>query len=113
MSYVKRNKEGKITAISLNKDEGFTEKVDPKAEEYLNFINTDLDASGTVRQALHKSDTDIARVTEDLINLLMEKQVILFTELPSVVQEKLLNREQLRKSLRAQEPSIIDDAGSI
>lgn len=113
MSYVKRDSQGQICAISLTSDEGFEEKVDPHSEEYLDFLNKEMGEIDSARQALNKSDAEIARVTEDLIYLLMEKQVILFTELPSAVQEKLLNREKLRESLRAAEPTIIDDEGSI
>jgi hypothetical protein len=112
MSYVKRDENGKIIAVSVKQSEGFEEKADIHSEEYVNFISSDLDLKD-VKLALEKSDAEIARVTEDLIHLLMDKQLILFTELPRAVQEKLLNREKLRQSLRTQEPSIIDDAGSI
>ena len=50
-------------------------------------------------QALKDSDSEIARVTEDLIHLLVQKNVILFTELPEEVQAKLLSRKQLRHRL--------------
>lgn len=113
MSYVKRDKNGKIIAISLTKDLGFDEELNTQSDEFMDFIHTDLNSSTAVKGALQKSDQSIARVTEDLIHLLIKKQVILFTELPPIVQEKLLDREKLRSSLRAEEPSIVDDAGSI
>ena len=59
--------------------------------------------------ALQSSDADIARVTEDLIYLLIQKNIILFTELPEVVQTKLLSREQLRGELGQQVISPLSD----
>jgi len=52
-----------------------------------------------VYDALYRSDLEVARVTEDLIYLLIQKNVILFTELPDIVQKKLLSREHLRDKL--------------
>ena len=68
--------------------------------------------SETVKSALADSDRDLARATEDLIQLLIEKNLILFTELPEAVQQKLLNRERLRSSLQ-QADSFLDDEGLI
>jgi len=62
-----------------------------------------------VYDALHRSDLEVARVTEDLINLLIQKNVILFTELPDVVQKKLLSREHLRDKLSGSGASLISE----
>jgi hypothetical protein len=40
------------------------------------------------------------RVLEDVIDLLVEKGVFRFTDLPAPAQEKLLSRRSLRSSLR-------------
>ncbi len=48
---------------------------------------------------LSESDADLARVTEDLVNLLVQKGVILFTDLPPAAQAKLLARQQTRVNL--------------
>jgi len=66
-----------------------------------------------VYQALQKSDADIARVTEDLIYLLVQKNIILFTELPEVVQTKLLSREKLRDELSGRVVSPLSDDETI
>ena len=66
-----------------------------------------------VHDALQRSDTDIARVTEDLIYLLVQKNIILFTELPDVVQAKLLSREKLRDKLSAQTVPLLSDDETI
>jgi len=61
--------------------------------------STEEQQKQAVFEALHRSDLEVARVTEDLIYLLIQKNVILFTELPDIVQEKLLSREYLRDKL--------------
>lgn len=62
---------------------------------------------------LNTSDAQMARVTEDLISLLINKNIILFTDLPSSVQEKLLHRESLREQLREPVISIVSDADTL
>lgn len=51
-------------------------------------------------QALQQSDLDMIRVLDDLIELLIDKGVIQFTELPAQAQDKLLKRTQLRRGRR-------------
>jgi hypothetical protein len=51
-------------------------------------------------QALSESDTAIARVLEDLIDILITRGVIQFTDLPEAAQDKLLNRRQTRAMLK-------------
>jgi hypothetical protein len=50
------------------------------------------------RSTLKQSDADVVRVLNDLIELLIDKGVIQFTELPLEAQQKLLNRSQLRQN---------------
>lgn len=52
-----------------------------------------------VKRSLTLTDIDMVRVTEDLIDLLIAKQVFTFTELPKAVQDKLGARKQLRKDI--------------
>ena len=55
-------------------------------------------------QVLHEApgavtilDRDFIRAIEDVIELLMAKNLILFTDLPAKVQEKLLRRREVRQ----------------
>ena len=48
---------------------------------------------------LSATDADLARITEDLINVLVQKGVILFTDLPPAAQAKLLARRQTRAAV--------------
>jgi hypothetical protein len=50
-------------------------------------------------QALAESDAGLARVTEDLIDILITRGVIQFTDFPPAAQSKLLQRRQTRATL--------------
>lgn len=63
--------------------------------------------------ALVESDADLARVTEDLIGVLVKKGTILFTDLPEIVQTKLLEREKLRHQLDDSNVSFLSEDETI
>jgi len=71
------------------------------------------DKDKPIRQALANSDAEFARVTEDLIHLLIQKNIIMFTELPEAVQSKILKREELRSQLSVEGGSFMDDSESL
>jgi len=50
----------------------------------------------------------IIRLLEDLIDLLIQKNVIFFTELPEQAQERIKERKRLRETLNPQE-LMVDD----
>jgi hypothetical protein len=45
---------------------------------------------------LQRSDLDMIRVYEDVVDLLISKRVICLTDLPRAAQEKLLRRKHMR-----------------
>ncbi|MCM2297771.1 hypothetical protein [Rhodoferax sp.] len=49
--------------------------------------------------ALSQTDTSLVRVLEDLIDVLITRGVIQFTDLPEAAQAKLLERRETRASL--------------
>ena len=59
--------------------------------------------------ALAQSDAELARITEDLITVLVKKGAILFTDLPEAVQTKLLDREVLRSKLEDNSVSFLSE----
>ncbi len=93
MPFVRRDRTGQVVAVSMEAIEGF-EEVPPDTGELLDF-ELRLAAS---RNPLQESDLDVVRVLDDLINLLVEKNAIRFTDLPAPAQHKLLNRRGLRES---------------
>jgi hypothetical protein len=57
------------------------------------------DETSSSVDALSQSDAAIARVLEDLIDVLINKGVIQFTDLPEAAQTKLMTRRQTRAKL--------------
>lgn len=51
-------------------------------------------------ELLSQSDTAIARVLEDLVDVLITRGVIQFTDLPEAAQLKLMSRRQTRARLK-------------
>ena len=92
MPYVKRSDSGEIVAISQQCTEGFDDEVPFNSPELSAF----LQAMGYDDAPLSTTDQGFIRVLEDVVELLIEKGTILFTELPPQAQEKILRRRRLR-----------------
>lgn len=95
MVFVKRDDSGAITAVSQMADGDCSEALsaeDPAVRRFLSRLEA---YSGQ----LEASDQDFVRVLEDLVDLLIGKGVILFTELPDSAQEKIMKRQHLRSEL--------------
>lgn len=115
MPFVKRDSTGRIVAVSVEKTGSIAEWIEsgtPELEEYL----IELAGSGRapdVALALEVSDLALVRVVDDLINVLVEKNVMRFTDLPEAAQKKLMERQSLRQSLTALKLLGEDDHGLI
>lgn len=94
MPYVKRDDAGQITAVSLEPGDGLDE-LQPDAPELLEFMQR----MGLEGSPLLQSDMRLVRVLEDLIDLLIDRDLIRFTDLPLPAQEKLMERRSIRQSM--------------
>jgi hypothetical protein len=56
-------------------------------------------AAHTMREDFDRSDMEMIRVYEDLMDILMAKRIILLTDFPQAAQEKIVRRKKLRSSL--------------
>jgi hypothetical protein len=92
--YVTRDKQGQITSVSLQPDQGASE-VATGSPELLDFMRKVALEHGT----LLESDMHLVRVLEDLIDLLIARDLIRFTDLPLPAQDKLMERRSMRESL--------------
>ena len=100
MPYITRNKKGEIKTIHGSAPaRGGSEKVTPeKMDEVVNFLNSNQTADSTYSY-METSDLELIRVLEDLVDLLCEKHIIVFTELPETAQQKLNMRKKLRERM--------------
>jgi hypothetical protein len=110
MAYVKRDEQGSIIAVFDSSKPGAEEYLSVNSEELIAFLKQSGNADNA-RGALSASDMTLIRVLEDLINTLIDKEVILFTDLPAAAREKLANREKIRGRLSDLDNLMGDDQG--
>ena len=97
MPYIQRGTDGKIIAGSNDPLNAPTEQISAEAPELRAFFSM-LDQQEKVFET---SDLKLIRVIEDVIDLLIAKNVICITDLPPPVQSKLMERRSLRQSLNS------------
>ena len=98
MLYVERDQEGKIIALYNKPKPGTNARKSLMDEEILAFLSKNVDTDSWIHM-LTVSDIGIIRILEDLIDLLIRKNVILFTELPAEAQKKINERKQVREKI--------------
>jgi len=94
MIYVKRGATGRVIAVSQEPMDGF-EQADEGAASEINEV-----LASATDNLFQNSDLEFIRVLDDVIDLLISKNLIMFTELPEVVQEKYTQRTQMRERRR-------------
>lgn len=97
MVYVMRDNNNRVISLSLVETAEHRESLPVDAPELAAFVS--ILTRG--QEKLATTDQDMARVLEDLVHLLLEHDVIRFTDFPHAAQEKLLARRSMRCSLRS------------
>lgn len=109
MPYVVRDKNGCVVSIIANPADGASERLDASDEEIKAFFGRD-DAARKLQEVLVASDLSFVRVLEDLIGVLLDKGVLMLTDLPEAAQEKIMQRRDIRSHLTALSDLIEDEA---
>lgn len=95
MPYIQRDEHGKVVALTFA--EGTSSEFLPAENpEILQFLAGKDDASSL---ELLLSDLKMIRVIEDLIDIMIAKNIIIFSELPLPVQQKILLKKGHRDKL--------------
>lgn len=112
MLYVLMGDDNQVHAVSDKPLSSDWQLVDMDDESLKLFLQKNPEISAGIMES---SDADFIRVLEDVIDLLIDKQLIQFTEFPDAVQTKLLNRRRYRESLRSNSDStrLLEDDGEI
>lgn len=100
MPFVARDGTGQIVAIYAAAQEGAREQLsadDPAVQAFIGAARAG--AGDGARDRLLESDLQLVRVLEDLINVLIAKRIILFTDLPPAARAKLGYRRGLREKM--------------
>ena len=109
----RRNAAGQITAIS----QPVLSEADIEAGGWAAVQASDADVQAFLQELpdqpphpLSLTDASLARVLEDLVEVLISREVIQFTDLPSAAQVKLLERRLTRSGLSNRLDLLSDDA---
>ncbi|GAB1259167.1 hypothetical protein [Aurantivibrio plasticivorans] len=109
MLYVQRDQEGHIVAINSHATAECYEALDANHDDIKAILEGNKSSKpGEHTSQLRESDLDFIRVVEDLINLLISKNVICFTDLPEEAQRKINHRRNIRAALN-RELDLLDD----
>ncbi len=109
MPFVHRDQDGTILAVYEEHLEG-TEEVDANDPALAAFIQRNLpQAASVIDDEWVQSDLALARVLEDLIEILMDKKVVMFTDFPEGAQRRLRERRGLRNQLNFVEDLFVTD----
>jgi len=112
MPYIKRDQDNQIAALYAEAPFAGAESLPVSHSEVIDFLNKNASESDSL-QLLNSSDYELARVLEDLVELLVDKNLILFTELPPAAQRKLTQRRRARHILHETDNLMVDEDGII
>lgn len=107
MIYIEKNAQGEIQNIEFSPGPNREEISlhDPKLKD---FIENAPNSDELIEQVLNRLDLDMVRTIEDLIDMMIQKDLMRFTDLPKPVQNKILFKKNIR-NLSKKESSIISD----
>lgn len=100
MPYIERDPQGRIRALTATP--GVTGEQlpveHPEVVLFLNAVEAQV-AGDPLGTEMLLSDLKLIRVIEDVIDLLIAKRVIIFSELPQPVQQKILQKRGKREKM--------------
>lgn len=95
MAFVERDSEGKISAIVRKTASPKPEVADPLSPELMAFL-----IAGGLKDDYEENwmlaDLALARVVEDLVDILMKKDLLKITDFPIQAQQKIISRRGKR-----------------
>lgn len=94
MVYVKRDSKHKIIAVFENDRGEHLEKISPTHKDVVAFLAR---CKINKEQVFLKTDLELIRVIEDLIQILIAKNIISITDFPLSAIEKLVARNKIRE----------------
>ncbi|MBJ7538468.1 hypothetical protein [Marinomonas transparens] len=110
MLYAKVDESGEIIDVATEQSDEYKLLVAPNDPIVATLLEQKFTASNTkTQEMLTTSDSEMMRVLEDLVDLLAEKRLIQFTELPLAAQKKLLSRKWVRGVHNGGDEGLISD----
>lgn len=97
MIYVKRDSDNKIIAIFEKDTDEHLQKISPTDKEVIAFLSQ---CKISKEHLFLKTDLELIRVIEDLIQILIAKNFISITDFPLPAMEKLVTRNKIREQYK-------------
>jgi hypothetical protein len=98
MVYVQRDAEGRLLRVEHQPFTDMTESLSVEDEELHAWLEMREDMHERLSK-LKNSDLELVRVLEDLVDVLVNRGVVRYTDLPDAAREKLHERAQVRAKL--------------
>ena len=98
MPFVVRDASGRIVKLLAEPSADGEEELQPDDPGLMEFLAR-TQGGVELQNAMAASDADMIRVIEDLIAVLIDKRIIVLTDLPQQAQQKLARRYELRSKL--------------
>jgi hypothetical protein len=110
MPYVIRDASGKIVQVFEQPVDGKAEQISSDSADYRQYVDDQAaHTAEELRRQLAASDVGMARLVEDLVDVLIAKGVIKFTDLPPAAGSKYLERQAARERLHSYKNLIVDE----
>lgn len=107
MPYVTRNAEGQLESLHRQATEAASEFLDDRHPEVMAFLGHD-------EPGFSRLDADFVRVIEDLVDVLLTKNILNITDLPAEAQAKLFARKSFREKASKNSLRLFDsDFGDV
>jgi len=106
MLYAERDANGVIVAIRKITGGSAREKERLSCTELAEFLSGS-EAMLPFENLLTQLDTGAIRILDDLIDLLVQKNLIIFSDLPEEARQKLYERKRVRQKMQGQQ--LIED----
>ncbi len=108
MPFIRRDTTGSIVEAREAPTDEVIEFLEADDPEIVRFLSRNGGAA-QIRERLSVSDSDMIRVIEDVIEVLIRKGVIEVSDLPDAVHAKLTRRRELRKTMSTLSRLIAED----
>lgn len=109
MVYVQRDAQGKLLRVEPAPFDGMSEPISVESEELHNWLKVKEEVKARL-ESLHSSDLELVRVLEDVVNVLVDRGVIQYTDLPEAARTKLDQRAVARADIEGL-TSLLKDSG--
>ena len=113
MPYVVRDKNGCVISVIASpgsSDGGRLNLSDEAIRDFMDDQVSSVDsATKELQEVLIASDLSFVRVLEDLISALLDKEILMLTDLPEAAQEKILERKHIREKISDLSRLIVDE----